>query len=234
MPVFPSLPAASPDGSSLASRCLFSWRAADARLTPLTGQTAAIVRAATATGTDAVGATVTFRNNQPAWSIPSSELGMNLTTADDVAWTIAMVPAAMSLYLRIRMTGFGYTATPNGIIGITNAGATGARLTLTSNGTNDGRLVATHNTGSSSVTSTLATGVASSTDAEYLITLASTGVVQLIRSVAGTDTTATASSTNALGAAWGTLALRASAHVALYDIRVLAGVRTLTECRECL
>lgn len=242
MPSTPRLPGYPSAPRGFRSHALFHWRAADLSLDALSGQAGTLVRAATATGVAVGGETVTYRNHQPAWTMLDLDAdsiretpALNLSSAAVVSWPFPRSgrPGALTAYAKFRHAGFGYTAGSGGVIALESAAAANPRWAILQDGANnDGRLTTLHHNGTSSVNSALGSGVADSTDCEYLVTLSATGQVQVTRvTAAGATTTATQSGTLTVNAFSGDL-LRAYAAVALMVLKIGGGIRTLDEMRE--
>lgn len=231
-PVLPGFPALIRD---YRTRCLFHWAARDGVIDARSGQAGTFARTGTATGTDSAGNTITYRDHQPAFTTLAGKTALRLATAAGARWPFprAAAPGALTAYVSFRHEGFGYTAGSGGLIALTDlAGANPRWLILGDGGANNGALQTVQHNGSSSVTSTLGSGVADGTDCEYLVTLGANGVVQVTRvTAAGAVVTSTASGSLAVNAFAGNL-IRVAAPVQLYAMKIAAGARSLAEMRE--
>lgn len=237
MTLIPSMPGPAPSGRSVQSRCLFSFRAADGTTVPRTGQSLLFSRTGTLTGTDTNGTTVTWRQNQPAWSMNGGVLRLRVQGGDAYRWSFpwGAAPGAVTLYARVRHAGWGYTATPNGYIGLTNDGSLGTPyLLLRSQGTNNGSLGATHHNGTSSVSVDLSSAHTDGVEAEYLLTMTAAGSIQLTREVAGVTVTTVASANLTPAAFAGPNLCIIGAYCEVRNLKVLSGAWSLTEVREAL
>lgn len=228
-----------------ASRCLFHWRRTDLSLDALTGHAGTLTRTTAGSATDQAGTALTVPHSLPRWDARDTDadsvretVGLLLGTADALTWPWGGRPRALTAYVELVEAGT-RTTSGAGLLYLGNDAATGARFYLDSTGTN---YRAVYHDGSSSVTSTLATGTpASGARAELRATLAANGAVQLGLAVGGgAEAVATASSGLALAAAWGTgVRLRAnnvgsggtSGTVVLLTVKLAAGARTLDQMR---
>lgn len=99
-----TMPGFAPHGArSLQSRCLFSWRASDGTLVPLTGQAAAIVRASTLSGqTDAHGTSFGVGYGAPGFT--ALDLDSDGIREALALRQVAATPSAISWPLPVRPT----------------------------------------------------------------------------------------------------------------------------------
>jgi hypothetical protein len=188
------------------SRLPFHWGGDRFSLTALGAQTATHTRATTATPADGNGTTRTVVHSQPAWQLEDWDgdatreaAALLLGTSDLTYWPVPVLPAAVTVYLEFVQVG-AVPAVSGTIWYLGNSGNTGARLWIDSSGT---FWRVRHHNGTTEVTSTLAAAPASGNRVALRATLSSTGVVQIHQSINGAaETSATASGTNTLAAAW--------------------------------
>lgn len=196
------------------SRLPFHWRGDRFSLTAMGGQAATHTRATTAAPVDYAAVARTVVHSQPAWQLEDwdgdatrERAALLLGTSDVLYWPVPVLPAEMTIYLEFVQVG----AVP-GVGGtiwyLGNAGNTGARLWVDSSGT---YWRVRHHNGTTEVTSTLTAAPASGNRVALRVTLSATGVVQIHQSINGAaETSATASGTNTLAAAWSDTRLYAS------------------------
>jgi hypothetical protein len=196
------------------SRLPFHWRGDLASLTALSGQSATLARAVTAAPVDYNAVARTVPRDRPAWQhedwdgdATRDTLALLLGTSDTCYWSVPVLPAAVTVYLEFVQPG-AVPAASSCIWYLGNAGNTGARLWIDSTGT---YWRVRHHNGSTEVTSTLSAAPASGNRVALRATLSATGVVQIHQSVNGAaESSATASGTNTLAAAWGDTRLYAN------------------------
>ena len=242
MPSTPSLPGYAASVRGYSSRCLHHWRAADASLLALDGTVGALLRSGTATGTDVNGATVTYRDQQPAWTLLDTDAdSIRDTLYLSLSSTLGQLShvrnprqtIALTLYAKFidRRPG-----SNTGFIVLLSQASSTYDFGIRYNGTTAYQAHASNGTPQTS-TSGAVGGVGSVM--ECLATLTTGGVTQLTTSVAGAaGVTATASSASARpgSSTSGTLyAAPSSAGAAACDLLVVKlgfGLRTLDEMRE--
>jgi hypothetical protein len=134
----------------------FRWQARRGSVDALTGHVGTLVRAATGTAVDANGTTYTAGHSMPRWESRDwngtgvrDTLGLRIA-ADDLAWTYNGLPETGSLLVDFSEAGTIGTSGA-GLVYLGNDAVSGARLTLSSNGTN---YAATIHNGTTSVTAT--------------------------------------------------------------------------------
>lgn len=227
---------------TLVSACLFRWAGRWGSLDAITGQTATLTRASTATAIDSLGVTYTAGHSMPRWEVRSEQLGIRLG-ADDLTWPANWVPQTLTAAVAINEQGT-RTTSGAGLLYVGNAGQTGARLVIDAS-SNQYRATIHNGTTSQSVsaaTSTPTTGQM----ATVAVQLEDTGGnqrVRLLLRVAGVDTITAWSSTVTRAATWG-----ASSAVRLNrvgsagtqgstwvrDVTVVAGLLSLDDVAERL
>lgn len=215
----------------------FCWRARDQRRNARTGQVGACVRAGTATLTDVNGATVTLVNNQPRFQTVSGVILFKggAQTTDYLKWLLPVLPEACTIYLKLINRG-----APAGTMAVAGLGTADGSLMLSK--TTSNTYQARHHNGTAAVTSTSAAATTGQT-LEFRIVLRATGVIQIYTTTnGGSETAATASASNALGAAWGgTVAMLLAGGVSgdsgdddVAAIAYFPGEPSLTLCRSVL
>lgn len=178
------------------------WLAREADTAALTGQAGTLTRATTAAPTDSFGTARTVVHSQPAWQTNTTHArtGLLLGASENLAWPLPLIPQSMCGMIEFIENGTLGTANA-GVFYLGNDGATGARLVVSSSGTQYRVL---HDNGSASVTATM-TGTAPTSGQLVRLRwwLYSTGSVQIWQSITdAAETGPAATATNALTAAW--------------------------------
>jgi hypothetical protein len=223
------------------SRALHHWRAADASLLALDGLAGVFTRSGTASGFDVNGATITYRDHQPPFTMIDTDadtvrdtlaLGVSSALGQIVHARNPRHTAALTLYAKFvdRRPG-----TDTGYLVQLVWGTSSYDFGIRYNGTLAYRAEAGDGT---QVTSTSGTVGGAGTAMECLATLTAAGVTTLTTSVTGgVPLVASASSARARPASstTGVLTLSPSAAAAAADVMVVKlgfGIRTMDEMRE--
>ena len=217
-------------------------------LDALTGQTATLTRASTATLIDSAGATVTVGHAMPRYEartwIDDAAVGLRLS-ADDLTYPCEWPPETGTLYVALSEAGTRTTANA-GLVAIVNDGVSDARLVLDSDGSNY-RATLHNGTTSASVT---ASSVAPTTGqpCEIALQLDDDGTDMRVRMIlaipmtAGEEITAWSSAITR-AAAWGSgakLRLNRTGSAGtqgstwLRDVAWFPGLVSLDDARGCL
>lgn len=185
--------------TSRARRWPLVWQARRLTVDALTGQTGVFSRAATRAVTDSAGVSRTVNNHQPAWTSVGGVTALDMGTSDALYWTTPL--SMVALCGLITFVEAGSLAGSDTIFALTNGSAGTPYLVVQSTGTQY-RIV--HHNGTSSVSSTMSgTAPTAGQTVSLRWTLLSTGVVQIHQAINGAaETSATASGTLTLGAAW--------------------------------
>lgn len=190
---------------TLIQRPLWAWRARDATLWAVTGQSGACVRATTATLTDLSGTTVTLVNNQPRFNAIDTNADSvrdtvvyapGAATTDYLEWGVPVLPAACTLYVQCYNRG-----APGATAAVAGLGSANPSLLISQ--TTSNTYQAQHHNGTTAVTSTSAAATSGQL-LELRVLVATNGAIQICTTTnGGTEVAATASGANALAAAWG-------------------------------
>lgn len=175
------------------------WLARELSLDALSGQAGTFTRAATKTSTDSFATSGTVNYAQPAWSGASTLASLDMGTSDVLKWVSPFGVQACSGMIQFYENGS--LAGSKAIFAITNDTPVAPLLLIFSSGT---QYQIQHNNAISTVTSTMSgTAPTSGQLVQLRWRILSTGSVQIFQSINGAaETTATASGTLALGAAW--------------------------------
>ena len=158
-------------------------------------------------------------------------------TVDALSWVFNSRPQAMTVYVKFIETGAVKNyAGGTTIIQLGSGNAShgyGPRFFVVPNSATSYLYRAGYHNGTAGVTSTLATGPAIGNVVELRATLSAAGVVRLHQSINGAaETSATASSAQALKQTWGSSALILNNHMAWLAIHVERGIHDLATMRQ--
>ena len=124
---------------ALVSDALFRWQARYLSLDAITGQTGALVRAATGTAVDRNGTSYTAAHSMPRWEARDRNgtgvrdtIGLRLA-ADDLTWAFNALPVAGTFY--VEAAEVSTRTAGGGLLYLGNDAQSGARLKIDSTGT---------------------------------------------------------------------------------------------------